>query len=89
MTKELSGIATNMMMLPAQEGAFEARVEVVIVYSEPEYQADMDGYIRRRKCSDFRFLASAAGLRKVASLMLEEADKADELSGLYSKIMKE
>lgn len=55
----------------------EPLLEVVLVLSEPKYEADAGGYVKRYALSDFRFGSTPDTLRHVAESLTDLADKAD------------
>ncbi len=77
--KALTGNARNLILAEAPEGKLIALIEVVLIVSEPKFKVSLDGFDREREVEDFRFTASAEGLRNLSKSLLEMVDDAEAL----------
>jgi hypothetical protein len=79
--KELVGHASNLVLAPDLDAAprIKARVELIVICSEPRYGYGLEGLTRTRDVSEFRVLCGHEVLRKTAAKLLELADEAEEL----------
>lgn len=79
--KELLGHASNLLLAPDLENAPKvlARVELILICSEPRYGYGVEGLTRTREVSDVRVLCGHDALRKTARKLLELADEAEAL----------
>jgi hypothetical protein len=76
---ELIGHSANIMLAETNKGRLTATVEVVLLVSEPKYQADPTGFVKTRSVIDIRFATGSVGLRKMAHDFEELANDAAEL----------
>lgn len=66
--------AMNPLACVGETGKLSPCLEVVLIYSEPDYTVDAGGLVRKRRVSDFRFTVSPAELRQIAKQLAEYAD---------------
>lgn len=84
--KTLIATSGNVLAGPDGEGGYEPLVEVVLILSEPRYESDAGGYVKRHTASDVRFGSSPDALRKMAATLAKLADTADaELAEFVQK----
>lgn len=76
---DLIGHSANVMLAEAEKGKLIARVELVLLVSEPKYQSDPSGFVKTRSVADIRFATGANGLRALAKEFGKLADDAEEL----------
>lgn len=79
--KELLGHGSNLILAPDLEAPprVKARVELVIICSEPVFGYGLDGLTRDREVSTMRLLAGHKALRELAQKLTELADEAEAL----------
>lgn len=79
--KELLGHGSNLILAPDLEAPprVKARVELVIICSEPVFGYGLDGLTRYREVSTMRLLARHEALRELAQKLTELADEAEAL----------
>ena len=79
--KELFGHASNLVLAPDLDNPpkVRARIELIVICSEPAYSFDVDGLKRGRTISDMRVLCGHAALRETAKKLIELADEAESL----------
>jgi len=83
--KTLIATSGNILAGPDGEGGYEPLVEVVLITSEPKYEADAGGFVKRSSVSDIRFGSAPKTLRKVAAELVKLADEAEkELAAFVS-----
>lgn len=75
---ELIGHSANLMLAETNKGRLTATVELVLLVSEPKYQADPSGFVKTRSVTDIRFATNAKGLRSLAKQLEELANDATE-----------
>jgi hypothetical protein len=87
--KELIGHASNLYVVP-QRGTDKLlpMVELILMVSEPTYEADLSGFVQRRSITDVRLSVSPKALRETAAKMIELADEADEIGSLVNKVVE-
>jgi hypothetical protein len=78
---ELIGHSANVMLGETNEGRLRASVELVLLVSEPKYEADPGGFVKKRSIVDMRFAANVDGLRSLADALYALAVEAGELEG--------
>jgi hypothetical protein len=83
--KELSGVSANYIPYLADKG-FVAAAEVVIVVSEPQYNAAME---KSRVAESFRFLASAESIRDLCKSLTKIAGESEKELAKSVKAHKE
>ena len=79
--KELLGHASNLILAPDLDAPpkVKARVELIVICSEPTYGYGLEGLTRGRTVSDMRVLCGHKALRETAQKMIELADEAEAL----------
>lgn len=77
--KELSGHSANFYLVETNAGKLRAQVELILLVSEPRYQAEVGGFAKSRVISDVRLHAGAEALRKLSKDLEEIAVEAEEL----------
>lgn len=77
--KELSGHSANFYLVETNGGKLRAQVELILLVSEPRYQAEVGGFAKSRVISDVRLHAGAESLRRLAKDLGELADQAERL----------
>ena len=79
--KELLGHASNLILAPDLEAPpkVKARVELIVICSEPVFGYGLEGMTRSREVSSFRVLAGHKALREMAKRLIELADEAAAL----------
>lgn len=75
--KSVVGTSGNVLAGPDGEGGYEPLCEAVLVLSEPRYEADAGGYVKRHVPSEVRFGGTPDSIRKVAEALTKLADAAD------------
>ena len=81
---ELIGHSSNVMLAETNEGRLRATVELVLLVSEPKYEADPGGFVKKRSVVDVRFATSIGGLRNLAEALYALADDAMTLQSRAS-----
>jgi len=76
--KTLIATSGNILAGPDGEGGYEPLVEVVLITSEPKYEADASGFVKRSSVSDIRFGSTPKTLRRVAAELVKLADEAEK-----------
>ncbi len=86
--KELTAMARNLALV--KDSQFPT-TEVIIVVTEPTFHIDVSGaVVKHREVETFRFGATPAGLRAMASDFSEWAEEAEEFAaGLQSTDLAE
>jgi hypothetical protein len=74
--KQFIGSTNNVGIRQTEEG-IQPFVEVILLLTEPNYNAGLNGVDKTNQVSDCRFFASAKGLRTLAGHLEEMADEAD------------
>lgn len=89
--KELRSVYANILASFLDDDTIIPQVEVVLVFSEPQYFTDQVGGIgKQRVLSEARFLAAAENLRKLSETLLLLATEADQVKeAATAKIVKE
>lgn len=89
--KEIHSVNANILASFHEDDTIIPQVEVVLVFSEPQYFSDMAGGIaKQRVLAEARFAATAENLRKLSEKLLMLATEADEvLAATKAKIVKE
>lgn len=84
--KELLGHASNLVLVPDPDAPpqVKARVELVLICSEPVFGFGLEGLTRDREVSTMRLLASHKALRETAQRFVELADEAEALEKLMN-----
>ena len=77
--KELIGHSANVALLETNKCRLVASIEVVLLVSEPNYQADPSGFVKVHSIEDLRFATGVGGLRTLIKELGELADEAEEL----------
>ena len=79
--KELLGHASNLILAPDLDAPprVKARVELVMICSEPVFGYGIEGLTRSREVSSFRLMAGPKALRETAQKLIELADEAESL----------
>lgn len=79
--KELLGHASNLILAPDLDAPpkVKARIELVLICSEPVYGYGLEGLTRDREVSTMRVLAVHKALRETARRLIELADEAEAL----------
>ena len=81
--KELLAHASNFLFAPdydaLQKTKIKARVELILVCSEPEYSVGVEGLTRRREVSSTRVMCSHQALRDMGKQLIAIAEEADAL----------
>jgi hypothetical protein len=79
--KELVGHASNLILAPdtSNPPKVKARIELIVICSEPAYGYGLDGLTSSRNVTDVRVLCGHADLRKTAQKLIELADEAASL----------
>lgn len=77
--QELIGHSANVALLETNKCRLVASIEVVLLVSEPNYQADPSGFVKVRSIEDLRFATGVGGLRTLIKELGELADEAEEL----------
>lgn len=75
--KTLLGSAGNVLAGPDGDGWYEPLCEVVLILSEPRYEADATGFVKRHQVSDVRFGGTPKSLRKLAEQLNRLADESE------------
>lgn len=77
--KELLGHASNLILAPDLETPrkVKARVELVLICSEPVFGYGLEGITRDREVSTMRLLAGHKALRETAKQLMKLADEAE------------
>lgn len=81
--KTLIATSGNVLIGPDGEGGYEPLVEVVLIVSEPKYEADASGFVKRSALADIRFCGTPDTLRKVAAALVKLADEAERGSAAF------
>lgn len=76
--KEIATISGNVCFLPSDNGKVIPMDEVILIYSEPVYGADLSGVTKERGVGSFRFSGTAKALRQLAKGLEELADEAEQ-----------
>lgn len=79
--KELLGHASNLILAPDLDAPpkVKARVELVVICSEPTFGYGVEGLTRNREVSSVRVLCGHKALRDTAKQLLVLADEAEAL----------
>jgi len=79
--KELLGHASNLILAPDLDTPprVKARVELIVICSEPTYGYGLEGLTRGRTVTDMRVLCGHKELRQMARKLIELADEAESL----------
>jgi len=79
--KELLGHASNLILAPDLDAPpkVKARIELVLICSEPRFGYGVEGLTRDREVSCMRLLAGHKALRETAMRLIELADEAETL----------
>ena len=79
--KELLGHASNLILAPDLDAPpkVKARIELILICTEPTYDYDVEGLKRSRTVTDMRVLCGHKALRETAQKMIELADEAESL----------
>ena len=77
--KTLIATSGNVLAGPDGDGGYKPLTEVVLLFSEPTYEADAGGYTKRHAVSVVRFGATPDALRKVAKQLVKMADEAEHM----------
>ena len=79
--KELLGHASNLILTPDLDAPprVKARVELIVICSEPTYSYGVEGLKRDRNLTDMRVLCGHTALRDTAKALLLLADEAESL----------
>lgn len=78
--KEIVGTSANMALLEGNKNNLIGMAEVILVFSEPQYQTDGGGgIVKVRAAQHIRFSAAAKNLRKIAEQFTEYADELEKL----------
>jgi hypothetical protein len=79
--KELLGQASNLILAPDLDAPpkVKARIELILICSEPTYGYGLEGLTRGRTVTDMRLLCGQKALRETAQKMIELADEAEAL----------
>jgi len=79
--KELLGHASNLILAPDLDAPpkVKARIELVMICTEPVWGYGVEGMTRSREVSSFRVLAGHKALRETAQKLMEIADEAEAL----------
>jgi hypothetical protein len=76
--KELTTVSGNILFSENREGdKLNPGIEVVLVVSEVNYRAGIQGTEKTRSVETIRFFTGVEGLRGLASTLVELADAAD------------
>ncbi|PWC54359.1 hypothetical protein TSA6c_00380 [Azospirillum sp. TSA6c] len=75
--KEHIGTAMNALYASTEDGGVRAMAEIILLYSEPAYQAGVGGIERTRKIGDVRISMTVKGMRETAETLLKWADAAE------------
>lgn len=88
--KELLGHASNLILAPDLEAPpkVKARVELVLICSEPVFGYGLEGLTRDREVSTMRVLAGHKALRDTAKKLLQLADEAETTEKAMNAAMK-
>lgn len=76
--KTLIATSGNILAGTDGEGGYEPLVEVVLLVSEPKYEADASGFVKRSAVSDIRFGSTPKTLRNVAAELVKLAAEAEK-----------
>ena len=87
--KELLGHASNLILAPDMDAPpkVKARIELVMICSEPVFGYGLEGLTRDREISSFRVLSGHKALRDTAQRLIELADEAEELEKTMNDAM--
>jgi hypothetical protein len=79
--KELLGHASNLILVPVLHAPpqVKARIELIVICSEPTYTYGLDGFKNERTVSEFRVLCGHKDLREMAKQLIALADEAEDL----------
>ena len=79
--KELLGHASNLILAPDLDAPpkVKARIELVVICSEPTFGYGVEGLTRSREVSSVRVLCGHKALRDTAKALLVLADEAETL----------
>lgn len=77
--QELIGHSANVALLETNKCRLMASIELVLLVSEPKYQADPSGFVKVRSINDLRFSSGITGIRNLIKDLSELADEAEEL----------
>ena len=77
---ELTGDSGNVYLMPKDDGTVISCAEVILIVSEPQYRANVDGFAKVRELSAMRFTTGSKQLRELAKHLEEWADIADDLA---------
>ena len=73
------GTARNLFLVPDPDGAMRPMMEIIVIVTEPKYNATKNGLEIRRVSSTMRFQAAPNTLRNIAIQFANWADEADAL----------
>lgn len=76
--REIATVSGNVCFLPTGDGEVKPTVEVILIYSEPIYVADLSGVTKARGVDSFRFVGTAKALRQLAKSLNNLADEAEQ-----------
>ena len=79
--KELLGHASNLILAPDMDAPpkVKARIELILICTEPTYDYGVDGLKSSRTVTDMRVLCGHKALRETAQRLIELADEAESL----------
>lgn len=79
--RELLGHASNLILAPVLHAPpkVTARIELIVICSEPAYAYGLDGLKTERTVTEFRVLCGHKDLRNTAKQLIALADDAEDL----------
>lgn len=81
--RELIGMARNIALSCLDDGddkTLVPMIEMVLITSEPQFEVDVSGLVKRRTTQTIRLAASPKCARWLAESLVEWADAADKLA---------
>lgn len=86
--KELLAHASNLLLVPDLDAPpkVQARIELVLICSEPVFSYGLEGLKRDREVSTLRVLAGPQALRDLAQRLGKLADEGEELENTLNDV---
>ncbi len=82
--KELLGNSSNLALIPQDDGKLLGVTEIILIVTEPIYEADSAGEIVKRRITEtLRFNATAKSLRAFVKRLEMAADAAEEAQNSF------
>lgn len=78
--QELSHTSANMLLVEAPNDRLTPLVELVLVTSEPAYQAEIAGLVKSRRLTEHRIGVSPNGLRQLSEELVRMAAHAEAMA---------